>query len=164
MTTYKVLWNVTTRKARIAASAAAVPTGWVSAGTFDHDSEPEPSGTREKYKYDVNHVLYHHVRDVLYGIGVLDMQRVEIKTHVAVSTVTVAPATVSVAHGATTQLTATIAPTGVDEPGLVWTTSDATKATVNTTGLVLGVAAGTATITATSKDGAHTGTSVVTVT
>lgn len=55
------------------------------------------------------------------------------------------------------KLTATVSPAGTD---VVWTTSDATKATVND-GIVTGVAAGTATITATA--GTATATCTVTV-
>ena len=54
--------------------------------------------------------------------------------------------TLSVAHGSTSQITATTTPAG---QRVRWGTSDATKATVDQSGLVTGVAAGSATITAT---------------
>ena len=54
--------------------------------------------------------------------------------------------TASVAHGSTVQITATTTPAHMK---VVWGTSDATKATVDQSGLVTGVAAGSATITAT---------------
>lgn len=47
--------------------------------------------------------------------------------------------------------------------GVVWTSSDSTKATVSTAGVITGVAAGTATITATYLPTAATGTITVTV-
>lgn len=53
--------------------------------------------------------------------------------------------TLSVAHGSTSQLVATTTPAGMR---VAWGTSDATKATVDQNGLVTGVAAGSATITA----------------
>ena len=53
--------------------------------------------------------------------------------------------TLSVAHGSTSQITATTTPAGGH---VFWGTSDATKATVDQSGLVTGVAAGSATITA----------------
>ena len=53
--------------------------------------------------------------------------------------------TASVAHGSTTQLTATTTPAGGH---VLWGTSDPTKATVDASGLVTGVAAGSAVITA----------------
>ncbi|MGC1059416.1 Ig-like domain-containing protein [Pantoea agglomerans] len=78
--------------------------------------------------------------------------------------VTVTPATTSVVVGATRQLTGTVLPTDATDKSGTWTTSDATKATVSSTGLVTGVAAGTATITFKSNDGNFTGTTTVTVT
>lgn len=54
----------------------------------------------------------------------------------------------------TVQLTASITPENADEKtGITWTTSDANIATVSNTGLVTGVAEGTATITATTENG-----------
>ena len=54
--------------------------------------------------------------------------------------------TASVAHGSTTTITATTTPAGLR---VTWGTSDATKATVDDAGVVTGVAAGSAVITAT---------------
>ena len=51
---------------------------------------------------------------------------------------------VSVAHGSTTQLVATTTPAGMH---VIWGSSDPSKATVDQSGLVTGVAAGSATIT-----------------
>jgi len=82
-----------------------------------------------------------------------------------VTTVTVAPTSASIVAGATTTLQATVK----DQNGNVmtgqtvtWTTSNAAAATVNSSGVVTGVAAGSATITATSSG--KTGTSAITVT
>ncbi len=82
-----------------------------------------------------------------------------------VTTVTVAPTSASVVAGATTTLVATVK----DQNGVVmtgqtvtWTTNNAAAATVNSSGVVAGVAAGSATITATSSG--KTGTSSITVT
>ena len=54
--------------------------------------------------------------------------------------------TLSVAHGSTSQLVATTTPAGLR---VTWGSSDTSKATVDASGLVTGVAAGSATITAT---------------
>jgi uncharacterized protein YjdB len=82
-----------------------------------------------------------------------------------VTTVTVAPTSASIVAGATTTLQATVK----DQNGNVmtgqtvtWTTNNAAAATVNSSGVVTGVAAGSATITATSSG--KTGTSSITVT
>ncbi|MEZ0582441.1 Ig-like domain-containing protein [Erwinia sp. STN24] len=78
--------------------------------------------------------------------------------------VTVTPATTSIAVGATRQLTAAVAPADATDKSGTWKTTDASKATVSSTGLVTGVAAGSTNVTFTTNDGAFTGTTAVTVT
>src|SRR5262245_43489883 len=82
-----------------------------------------------------------------------------------VASVTVSPVSASVVAGATQQLQAVVK----DSSGTVltgrtvtWSSSSTAIASVNATGLVSGVAAGSATITATSEG--HNGTSAITVT
>lgn len=83
---------------------------------------------------------------------------------VAVTGVTVGPATSTGAVGSTVQLTATIAPAGATGKKVTWSSSDNAVATVDVRGLVKRLKVGTATITATSQDDAtKTGTSVITV-
>src|SRR5213078_3738536 len=86
-------------------------------------------------------------------------------TNVPVASVTVSPATASLTVGATTQLTATPKDangTALSGRVVTWGTSNAAIATVSASGLARGVAAGSATITATSEG--KSGTSAVTVT
>lgn len=83
---------------------------------------------------------------------------------VAVESVELTPATASVEAGATTQLTATVAPENASDKSVTYASDDEAIATVDNTGLVTGVAAGTATITATTTDGGKTDTADVTVT
>lgn len=80
-----------------------------------------------------------------------------------VTGVTVSPATSTGAAGSNVQLSAVAAPAaGVQS--VAWTTSDATKATVDQTGKVTRVATGTATITATSTvDSSKKNTSAITI-
>jgi uncharacterized protein YjdB len=59
----------------------------------------------------------------------------------------------SIDVNATTQVSETVLPWEATDKTVTWSTSDANIATVNTSGLVTGVAAGTATITATANDG-----------
>jgi uncharacterized protein YjdB len=83
----------------------------------------------------------------------------------AVASVNVTPATASIVVGGTTTLQAqTLDAAGAVLTGRViaWSTSSAGVATVSQTGVVTGVAAGSATITATSEG--KTGTSTITVT
>ena len=84
--------------------------------------------------------------------------------NVQVTGVSVSPTTKSIAVNTTTQLTATVAPSNATNKNASWSSSSPTVATVNTTGLVTGVAAGYATITVTTADGAKTASCVVTVT
>jgi len=86
-------------------------------------------------------------------------------TNVPVASVTVSPATATVTIGTTTQLTATPKDangTALSGRAVTWVTSNAAVATVSASGLVTGVAAGSATITATSEG--QSGTSAITVT
>ncbi|EKA9347420.1 Ig domain-containing protein [Cronobacter sakazakii] len=92
------------------------------------------------------------------------IQVIDTDDTVAVTGVTLTPATASLAVGATRQLTGTVLPSDATDKSGTWTTSDATKATVSSTGLVTGVAAGTSTITFKSNDGNFTATCAVTVT
>lgn len=87
---------------------------------------------------------------------------------VDVASVTVSPATVSLAVGGTQQLTASAVDTrgnALSSPAPVWTTSDGNKVSVNSSGLVQALAAGTATITATvtTSGATKSATAVVTV-
>ena len=92
------------------------------------------------------------------------IQVVDTDDSVPATGVTVTPATTTVVVGATRQLTGTVLPADATDKSGTWTTSDATKATVSSTGLVTGVGAGTTTITFKSNDGNFTGTTAVTVT
>src|SRR5205823_5060126 len=83
-----------------------------------------------------------------------------------VATVTVAPATASILTNATVQLAVTLKDAGgntLTGRTVVWSSSNTSMATVNSSsGLVTGVAAGTATITATSEG--EGGSAAITVT
>jgi len=88
---------------------------------------------------------------------------VNTSTPVPVTGVTISPATASIRTGGTQQLTATLAPTNATNKNVTWSSSNTSIATVNSTGLVTGVAAGAATITVATQDGNKTATSAVTV-
>ena len=85
--------------------------------------------------------------------GVADTVQLSV-TNVPVATVTLSPVQISVQEGATTQLRAVVTDsTGreVSDRPLEWLTSDPTKATVSSTGLVTAIAAGTVNIGATTE-------------
>ncbi|MDL2223463.1 Ig-like domain-containing protein, partial [Bacteroidales bacterium OttesenSCG-928-M11] len=84
-------------------------------------------------------------------------------TPVSVTGVTLDKTAETVIVGNELQLVATVNPADADDKTVTWSTSDATVATVNATGLVTTLKEGTATITVTTTDGDHTATCVVTV-
>ena len=83
---------------------------------------------------------------------------------ILVTGVSVTPPTASITTGATTQLTAMVAPTTATNKNVTWSSSNTAIATVSSTGLVTGVTAGTTTITVTTADQGKTATSVITIT
>lgn len=92
------------------------------------------------------------------------IQVIDTDIDVPVTSVSVTPATSTGAVGSTVQLTANVLPADASDKTGAWTSSDATKATVSSTGLVTRVATGSATMTFTTTDGAKTGTSAITIT
>jgi len=82
---------------------------------------------------------------------------------VAVTGVSVSPATATVGLGTTQQLNVAIAPANATNQNVTWTSSNTAVATVNASGLVTAVAAGTAAITVKTVDGNKTATSAITV-
>ena len=85
-------------------------------------------------------------------------------TNVAVTGITVNPSSSSVNTNGTRQLSVSLTPTNATNTNVTWTTSNATIATVNSSGLVTGLSAGSCTITAKSQDGNFTSNSAITVT
>lgn len=85
-------------------------------------------------------------------------------TIVGVTGVTLNTDTLSLTPGSSGQLTATIAPSTATNKNVTWTSSNNNVATVDSTGRVTAVAAGTTTITATTTDGNYVATCSVTVT
>ncbi|MCJ0932922.1 phage major tail protein, TP901-1 family [Virgibacillus halodenitrificans] len=83
---------------------------------------------------------------------------------IAVTSISVTPTTANISTGGTEQLTTTILPEGVSDKSVSYSSSDTSIATVSSSGLVTGEAAGTATITVTSnQDKTKTATCEVTV-
>lgn len=96
-----------------------------------------------------------------YTITFLSQGDLAVRTVLGGGTV-VTPSTLTVATGAKSRLNATVGGR-VYTNGVKWTTSDSTKATVSSAGVVTGVAAGSATITATFEATGGTDTTAVTV-
>lgn len=83
---------------------------------------------------------------------------------VKAESVEVNPPVHAMAPNATKQLTATVYPTNATNKNVTWTSDNNDIATVDAAGIVTAKTVGTATITATTADGSHTDTCVVTVT
>jgi hypothetical protein len=97
-------------------------------------------------------------------VGTTSSIQFSIVSNIAVTGVSVSPTTASIQVGETRQLTGTISPSNASNKTIIWTSSNSNVATVNTNGLVSGLAAGDATITARSQDGSFTASSAITVT
>ena len=82
---------------------------------------------------------------------------------VPVTGVTLNKTSTSLYVGDTETLTPTITPDNATNKNLTWSSDDTSVATVDASGLVTAVSAGTATITVTTEDGAKTATCTVTV-
>ena len=76
---------------------------------------------------------------------------------VPVTGITVMPSSVAIDTSRTIQLTATVTPANATNTNVTWNSNNTAVATVSTSGLVMGVARGTAVITATTEDGGFAG-------
>ena len=89
---------------------------------------------------------------------------IDARTDVPVTGVTLSQTELSLTEGGTAQLTATVLPETATNRNVTWSSNAPGVATVNSSGKVTAVSAGTATITVTTADGGKTATCEVTVT
>ncbi len=159
MASYKVYYKSATKHVKVLRATDTAPgNGFSDVKTFN-------------YTAGESYLPYHYVRDAMFAAGILDMSKIIIDVVDEIANVTgisISPATVTLdtSDNATQQLTVTFTPTVPDNTTVVYTSSDVTKATVNSSGLITtdGVTGtGEVTITATSADGGFTDTCVVTV-
>lgn len=80
---------------------------------------------------------------------------VTVTLHVGVTSISLDASYISLMKGSTQQLITTVAPSNATDTAVIWSSSNTSVATVGSTGLVTGVAAGTAAITATTEDGGY---------
>lgn len=83
--------------------------------------------------------------------------------NVAVTGVTLNPASAQVEVGQNVQLTANVAPSNATNKQVTWSVSNPAVASVNAQGVVTGLSPGTATVTVTTADGHKTAVSAITV-
>lgn len=164
---YRANWHAATKRVllesgNVSAPAAISGGGFVDAGTFKHEADDDTvAGMQE---YDDNHVLYHHVQEIMYKRGEQNMQSVAIFVD-APRSISIGSGTVSIEEGATSQLTLTVTPANTANKDVIYSSSDEAVATVSATGLITGVIAGSAVITAKLRaDETITATRDVTVT
>lgn len=151
MTTYQCAFKATgnTAVVTVQRNGATLPSGATDIGDIVHDADPDNlSGDQNIHE---NHVIFQHVQELCYKHGWQDMGNVSIilaATGISIDQGATGAVTAAAGANHTKQLTATITPADSAVKTVTWTTSDATKATVSAGGLVTGVAAGSATITA----------------
>ena len=80
-----------------------------------------------------------------------------------VTGITSTPSTAGLDKGKTLQISATVSPSNASNKKVIWTSSNTSVATVNTSGLVTAVELGSATITAKTEDGEFTAKTEITV-
>lgn len=154
----QIAFNATTKVVKLQMPGDTPGAGFEDLGDVDHQSGTDPLGVTAAD----NHVLFHHVRDLLYKEGELDMQSAPI-TGDRVTSIDVTPATDTLAALETQQLTVAYTPATAYNRRVTYESSDVTKATVSAAGLVTGVATGSATITIRGEDSGVIDTVAITV-
>lgn len=154
---YRINYLASSKLIRLESGSGSAPAaisggGYTSLGTFRHDNAAEVStGLAGMQGLADNHVLYQHVQDALYKIGVTDMAAHTILVD-GVRSISIGTGTLAVAVGANSAaLAVTATPASATDKEVTFTSSNPTKATVNAQGVVHGVAAGSAVITAKLK-------------
>jgi len=107
--------------------------------------------------------LFSNGTTIFTSVDVWQMQQQNIVVPVPVTGVTLS-ATASISKATSTTLSPTFIPSNATNRNVSWTSSNTSVATVNSAGLITGVAQGTSTITVTTQDGGFKATCVVTVT
>lgn len=145
-------------------SAGRQPTLWVRVQTGPVEVMAYMVITALSDDGGTNDIVSFSTEFKVYDGKTVQVTKVEDDDTVAVTGVTITPQTTSVAVGATRQLTVNFSPANATDKSGVWVSSDPTKFTVSSSGLVSGAAVGNGTATFTTNDGAKTAQTAVTVT
>jgi hypothetical protein len=68
MITYAVSMNQAQKVVTVRSPLDALPSDHISIGSYDHDGDTDLLDSTD------NHVLFHHVRELLYGLGIFSTQ------------------------------------------------------------------------------------------
>lgn len=147
MAMYDVQYKAATREALLQPSGAASISGYVNIGELEHGDDADDNLDN----VGDNHVIFHHVQDLLYRHGEQNMQSIKIIRHRVTAMDMSIPAGV-INPTTTKQITVAFTPTNASNKDVIYSSSDPDIATVNASGLITAVDIGTVTITATSKD------------
>lgn len=169
MTTYKMALSADKKTVYIGKDTVAFPAQSIALPNFDHNESDDPV-----HAYAGNHTLFHHVRETLYKrkaadgtagasypAGIYNMQELSIVRHgAAINATWLSAAALEVVAAATAPIVIKYRTEDPEDTGtnatntdFTFVSSDPTKATVSAAGVVTGVAAGEAIITATEKNG-----------
>jgi len=114
-----------------------------------------------------NRIKVKYTAYILDGLAKTNLKTVTVtyayENHIPVTDVTLDRTTASLTVGNTLQLTAAVAPDNATDKNVTWTSSDPGTASVDESGNVTALAAGTAVITVTTEDGNKTATCTLTV-
>ena len=145
------------------ALSGTYPTTFTQGGTFSHDGMTVTATYSDSTTADVTSSATfsgynlsntgNQTVTVSYTEGVVTKTAtytITVSAPVAVTSVSLNKASTTIAAGATETLVATVEPSNASNKTISWTSSDNDVATVDSNGVVTGVGAGTATITATS--------------
>ena len=99
---------------------------------------------------------------ILFGVSVLLTSCQKEPEPISVTGISLDSSSLTLIEGETARITATISPSNADNQGVIWSSSNASVASVSN-GTVTAVSAGSATITAKSDDGGKTATCNITV-
>uniref|UniRef100_A0AAU6W0R0 Kappa-carrageenase n=1 Tax=Pseudomonas phage Arace01 TaxID=3138526 RepID=A0AAU6W0R0_9VIRU len=154
MPTFKLAYGAENHTAYVLDPADALPAGSTLVGNFDHASAAEGAQPA--------HVLYHHIQDLLLKEGIEDMQSVRVEYNAdyqQLKGVILNFTACTLKDGDTKQIVATFIPTNATVKDVTYTSSDESKVTVSSTGLIAAQASsnsGMVEITVKTKEGGFT--------
>lgn len=131
MPTFKLAYGAANHTAYVLDPADALPAGSTLVGNFDHANTVEGA--------EPNHVLYHHVQDLLLKQGIQDMASVKLEyaaEYNQLKGLIVNFTACTLKDGDTKQIVPTLIPSNATVKDVTYKSSDESKVTVSSTGLI----------------------------